>query len=118
MDTRVPRVYPAEPRLLYRVEVSPKESLPGNGPARSLVDTRQGQRVSVEIRHLAGGYCDRLHAYPSREAAGFLLESPSILGTTMVIDESRVRRIRAASRPTNSWPDEKLTDENLTDDVE
>ena len=85
------RAYPAEPRLLHRVEVPAKKSLPGNRPACSFVDTRQGQRVCVEIRHLAGGYRDR-SSRVSKMGGGFLLESPSIPGTTTVNDGITIAR--------------------------
>jgi hypothetical protein len=42
----------------------------GSGPPRSFLDTRQCQRVSIEISDLAGGVGDRLRAYPGGEARG------------------------------------------------
>ena len=47
---------------------------------RSLLDTRQHQRVSVTISDVAEGVRHCLRAYPRRRAARFLLESPSIPG--------------------------------------
>jgi len=45
------------------------KGLRGNGPSRSVLDTRQCQRVSVKISDLAGGFHDRLRAYPSPAAS-------------------------------------------------
>jgi integrase len=62
------------------LEAHADERLRGDGPARSSLDTRQCQRVFVEIRDLAGGFRDRLRAYPSRDAAGIPARIASIHG--------------------------------------
>jgi hypothetical protein len=41
----------------------------GNDPPRSVMDTRQCQRVSVRISDFARGFHDRLRAYPSPAAS-------------------------------------------------